>query len=102
MEMFPKYKKNEQLMVTLGTVSCQATVIATRKKEVENQDQKKKKSKNLIKLKLSKPCCFDIGENISLSRKINSGFRLIGCGFVSGGVAMELNTSYCTLPSSSN
>lgn len=44
---------------------------------------------DLAKIQLSTPVCVDVGENISLSRRVDRHWRLIGWGQIRRGVTIE-------------
>jgi len=71
-------EKGEILMLNVGSTSTTA--------KVDNVIKKK------AKLILTKPCCVQIGEMISLSRSFDHSFRLIGCANIKEGIPLKLNS----------
>jgi len=69
-------KSGEKITVSVGSTSTSATVTAVKGKSA--------------KLSLFKPCCVEINESVSLSRKFNSSWRLIGCGKIVHGIPLRL------------
>lgn len=61
-----KLAKQEVLMLNIGTQATGGKVLAVKA--------------DLAKIQLSTPVCVDIGESISLSRRIDRHWRLIGYG----------------------
>jgi len=58
-------KAGEELRVNIGSAQFSGTILKVEKK-------------TKVTIKLNKPACSNIGDNISLSRKIDDKFRLIG------------------------
>lgn len=78
-EKVHKPTANETLMVNIGSTSTTAKVVAVKK--------------DAMKLTLSKPCCVEIGEGISISRRVKDSWRLIGCGTITHGVPLVLEAN---------
>ncbi|KAJ2747875.1 eukaryotic translation initiation factor 2 subunit gamma [Coemansia sp. BCRC 34301] len=74
-----KLTKNDVLMVNIGSTAVGARILAVR-------DTK-------AKLILKDPACAEVGDNIALSRRIDSHWRLIGWATVIKGKAVELSES---------
>ncbi|KAG9256980.1 P-loop containing nucleoside triphosphate hydrolase protein [Emericellopsis atlantica] len=70
-----KLVKNEVIMVNIGSSSTGAKVSAIKH--------------DAAKLVLTTPACTSIGEKISLSRRIDKHWRLIGWAFIRAGVTVE-------------
>lgn len=71
-----KLGKNEVLMVNIGSTTTGGRVA------IVKQD--------LAKIMLTTPACTQVGEKISLSRRIDQHWRLIGWGTIKRGVSLEL------------
>ncbi|KAJ2507440.1 eukaryotic translation initiation factor 2 subunit gamma [Coemansia sp. RSA 1836] len=74
-----KLEKNEVLMVNIGSTAVGARILAVKDKKA--------------KLILKDPACADEGDNVALSRRIDSHWRLIGWATVIKGKAVELSES---------
>eukprot|EP01115_Flamella_aegyptia_P013448 TRINITY_DN7179_c0_g2_i1.p1 TRINITY_DN7179_c0_g2~~TRINITY_DN7179_c0_g2_i1.p1 ORF type:complete len:348 (+),score=136.77 TRINITY_DN7179_c0_g2_i1:690-1733(+) len=72
-----KLEKQENVMLNVGSTSTLASVTAVKS--------------NLAKITLSKPCCAEIGEMISISRNIQGAWRLIGYAVIKHSEALPLN-----------
>ena len=59
-----KLEKMENLMMNVGSTSTIGKVIAVKG--------------NLAKIQLNKPCCAEINDMISISRQVDTAWRLIG------------------------
>lgn len=68
-----KLKTGETLLLNIGSTSTGGTVIATVLKQ------------SLVRVALQNPVCSGIGEKVSISRKIDKNYRLIGWGSISSG-----------------
>jgi len=74
------FQAGEQLKVNVGSCSTLASV--------------ERVCKDIAKLRLQLPCCAEIKQKISLSRRINEQWRLVGFGIIrDGSIAMELEHS---------
>ena len=71
-----KLSKQEMLMLNIGTQSTGGKVLAVKA--------------DLAKIELSAPVCVDVGESISLSRRIDRHWRLIGWGSIKKGNSTKL------------
>jgi len=76
LEKIRTLKSGEKITVSVGSTSTSATVTAVNGKSA--------------KLSFFKPCCVEINESVSLSRKFNSSWRLIGCGKIVHGIPLRL------------
>jgi len=74
-----KLIQDEILMVNIGSLSTHGKVIAVKR--------------DVAKIFFKKPCCVEMGEQISLSRSIGGGNRLIGCAQVLHGDPLPLDYS---------
>lgn len=72
-----RLKKNETLLVNIGSTSTGGDVIA--------------KKDDIAKLRLLQPVCTQEGEKIALSRRINRHWRLIGWGIIRRGLKIDLS-----------
>lgn len=68
---FPEILKNEILMVNIGSSSTGGKII--------------KKKNQIIELKLTTPICCEFGDKVTLSKRIDKHWRLIGWGVFKGG-----------------
>ena len=68
----------ETLMINVGTTStgCKVTNISS--------------ATSIVKIELSKAVCNSVGDKVSLSRRINNKFRLIGWGQITKGKKYNL------------
>ncbi|KFM77086.1 Eukaryotic translation initiation factor 2 subunit 3, partial [Stegodyphus mimosarum] len=73
-----KLTKGEVLMVNIGSLSTGGKVLAVKA--------------DLAKVSLSAPVCTEIGEKITLSRRVEKHWRLIGWGQIRRGVTMKLKS----------
>jgi translation initiation factor 2 subunit 3 len=71
-----KLEKKEILMLNVGSTSTTAEVIAVKGK--------------YAKMKLNRPCCAELEEMVSVSRHVNSAWRLIGYAHIKEGEALVL------------
>merc|ERR1719402_476796 len=74
-----KLRKNEMLMVNIGSLSTGSRVIAVKA--------------DLAKIVLTQPVCTEVGEKIALSRRVDRHWRLIGWGEIRRGVTIKFDTS---------
>jgi len=77
-----KIIKGEQLLLNIGTLATKANVIAVKTTEV----------KTLIRLELGIPTCFELGDKIAISRRVNSHWRLICWAKIVHGLPCERMT----------
>ncbi|KAI8912437.1 elongation factor Tu GTP binding domain-containing protein [Gorgonomyces haynaldii] len=70
-----KLSKNEVLMVNIGSTTTGGRVLSVKA--------------DLAKIALTSPACTEIGEKISLSRRIDQHWRLIGWGNIKRGVTIQ-------------
>ena len=70
-----KLAKNEILMVNIGSTTTGGRVVSVKA--------------DLAKIMLTQPACTEIGEKISLSRRIDQHWRLIGWGTIKRGVTIQ-------------
>ncbi|KAJ2101582.1 eukaryotic translation initiation factor 2 subunit gamma [Coemansia sp. RSA 922] len=75
--------KNEVLMVNIGSTAVGARVMGVK---IDKGDNEK-----YAKLLLKDPACADKGDNVALSRRIESHWRLIGWAIIVKGKAVELS-----------
>ncbi|KAJ2818168.1 eukaryotic translation initiation factor 2 subunit gamma, partial [Coemansia furcata] len=71
--------KNEVIMVNIGSTAVGARILGVKD--------------DLAKLMLKDPACADKGDNVALSRRIESHWRLIGWASIVRGKAVELSES---------
>ncbi|KAI5168312.1 translation initiation factor 2 subunit 3 [Pancytospora epiphaga] len=69
-------RADEHILLNIGSTS-------TGSKIMELTDNK-------VRFELIKPCCCNIGDRISISRKVKNNWRLIGFGRISEGVMLEI------------
>jgi translation initiation factor 2 gamma subunit (eIF-2gamma) len=74
-----KLTRGETLMVNIGSTSSGATVKSVRG--------------DVATLELVQPVCTDLGEKISLSRKVDKHWRLIGWGTIEAGKEVEVDAA---------
>ncbi|XP_015377541.1 PREDICTED: eukaryotic translation initiation factor 2 subunit 3, partial [Diuraphis noxia] len=70
-----RLSKNEVLLLNIGSLSTGGRVLATKA--------------DLAKISLTTPVCTEIGEKISLSRRVEKHWRLIGWGLIRGGETIQ-------------
>lgn len=70
-----KLAKDEILLMNIGSFSVRAKVVAVKR--------------NVAKIALQKLCCAAVGEGVSISRRYNKSYRLIGCGTITHVVSLE-------------
>lgn len=76
----PKLQTGEELKVNVGSCTTNATVMGLRE--------------DVAKLRLQKPCCAELKQKVSLSRRINDHWRLVGFGIIQeGSVELALEQS---------
>ena len=77
-----KIEKKEILMLNVGATSTTAEVAAVKG--------------NMAKMTLSKPCCAELEEMVSISRNFNGAWRLIGYAHIKFGDALPLGEPHKT------
>jgi len=83
LEKVAKLGKKEMLMVNIGSTTTGCKVV-----QVKEGDS----GRPTAKLVLVVPVCTQEGEKISLSRRIDKSWRLIGWGEIRRGIKIELNS----------
>jgi translation initiation factor 2 subunit 3 len=105
-----KLEKKEILQINIGSIATQGQIIGLREIQVNNdnnndnnkndnnndnnnnKDNKPTKSTKLVyfaMIRLTRPVCTPNGEKISLSRKMEGKWRLIGWGTIEKGTPMS-------------
>jgi translation initiation factor 2 subunit 3 len=89
-----KLETKEILQINIGSIATQGQVQALREVEVkpdEKDTQRTTKSTKvyMAKIRLNRPVCSPEGEKISLSRKIDGKWRLIGWGRIEKGIVLK-------------
>ena len=75
-DKIPKLKKDECLMVNVGSTSSGGRVLGVKTARA--------------KIELTKPVCCHIGEKVALSRRVNKHWRLIGWGEITNGQTLQV------------
>ena len=75
-DKIPKLKKDECIMVNVGSTSTGGRVIGVRTSRA--------------KIELTKPVCCHIGEKVALSRRVDKHWRLIGWGEITNGQTLQV------------
>jgi translation initiation factor 2 subunit 3 len=75
-DKIPKLKKDECLMVNVGSTSTGGRVLAVKT--------------DRAKIELTKPVCCYIGEKVALSRRVEKHWRLIGWGEITSGQTLQV------------
>ena len=75
-DKIPKLRKDECLMVNVGSTSTGGRVIGVRTSKA--------------KIELTKPVCCHIGEKVALSRRVDKHWRLIGWGEITNGQTLQV------------
>jgi len=75
-DKIPKLKKDEYLMVNVGSTSTGGRVLGIKP--------------NKAKVELTKPVCCHLGEKVALSRRVGKHWRLIGWGEIEAGQTLTV------------
>lgn len=75
-DKIPKLKKEEYLMVNVGSTSTGGRVLGVKP--------------NKAKVALTKPVCCILGEKVALSRRVGKHWRLIGWGVIEAGQTLSV------------
>lgn len=75
-DKIPKLKKDECLMVNVGSTSSGGRVLGVKTAKA--------------KIELTKPVCCHIGEKVALSRRVDKHWRLIGWGDITNGQTLQV------------
>ena len=87
-----KLEVKEILQINIGSIATQGHVQAlreTEKKPTDSSSNIKSSKFYMAKIKLNRPVCSPDGEKISLSRKIDGKWRLIGWGLIEKGIPFK-------------
>lgn len=90
--------KVSEIRCNIGSIATQGHVQALRETEkksdnssnsINNNSNSKSSKFYMAKIKLNRPVCSPDGEKISLSRKIDGKWRLIGWGLIEKGIPFK-------------
>ncbi len=89
-----KLEKKEILQINIGSIATQGQIIGLREIQLnnDNNNNDNNKSAKLVyfaMIRLTRPVCTPNGEKISLSRKMEGKWRLIGWGTIEKGTPMS-------------